>query len=129
MFRATCAPDVTMLGFPLTDAQVRGADSQANGHAGWFFVLQQQPTEARFGLDVATTFGGAPERWSDLSWGHLVSDEQTLRQLVHVPLDGLLRSKTLDHVLWGKNSAHMASITRQRPFRVAVHARTWLKGS
>ena len=129
MFRATCAPDVTMLGFPLTDTQVRGADSQANGHAGWFFVLQQQPTEARFGLDVATAFGGAPERWSDLSWGHLVTDEQALKQLVHIPLEGLLRSKTLDHVLWGKNSAHMASITRQRPFRVAVHARTWLKGS
>ena len=129
MFRATRAPDVTMLGFSLTDTQVRGADSQANGHAGWFFVLQQQPTEARFGLDVATTFGSEAEHWSDLSWGHVAADEQTLKQLVHVPLDGLLRGKTLDNVPWGKNSAHMASITRQRPFRVAVHARTWLKDS
>ena len=129
MFRATRAPDVTMLGFSLTDTQVRGADSRANGHAGWFFVLQQQPTEARFGLDVATTFGGEAEHWSDLSWGHVAADEQTLKQLVHVPLDSLLRGKTLDNVPWGKNSAHMASITRQRPFRVAVHARTWLKDS
>ena len=79
MFRATQAPDVTMLGFLLTEQQVRGADDAPNGgHPGWFFVLQEQPTEPRFGLDVATTYGGTPQHWRDLSWGHLAPDEEAL---------------------------------------------------
>ncbi|MDK2742064.1 MAG: hypothetical protein H8K03_09935 [Nitrospira sp.] len=128
MFRATQAPDTTMLGFALTKSIVRGADnSQNSGHPGWFFVLQEQPTEPRFGLDVAKTFGGTPDHWSDLSWGNLASSEETFKQLVYVPIDGLLKNVVRDNILWGKNSAHMASITRQPPFRVAIHARTWLR--
>ena len=130
IFRATQSPDVTMLGFPLTEEQVRGADTSANGgHAGWFFVLQEQPTEPRFGMDVAKTYGGTPQHWSDLTWGHLAPDEAGLKQIVYVPIDGLLKNVVVDQIPWGKNSAHMASITRQPPFRVAVHARTWLPGT
>jgi hypothetical protein len=128
MFRATQAPDVTILGFLLTEPQVRGADDN-RGPAGWFFVLQEQPTEPRFGLDTATTFGSMPQHWRDLSWGHLAPDEEALKQLVHVPVDGLLKNIVLDDVAWGRNSAHMASITRQRPFRVAIHGRTWLSST
>lgn len=128
IFRATQAPDITMLGFPLTETDVRGADNKAGGHPGWFFVLQEQPTEPRFGMDVAKTYGGTPQHWSDLTWGHLAPDEATLKQIVYVPIDGLLKNAVVDQIPWGKNSAHMASITRQPPFRVAVHARTWLSG-
>lgn len=127
IFRATQSPDITMLGFPLTEDQVRGADKPTNGgHPGWFFVLQEQPTEPRFGMDVATTYGGTPARWRDLTWGHLAQDEAALKQIVYVPIDGLLKNAVVDQIPWGKNSAHMATITRQPPFRVAVHARTWL---
>jgi len=126
IFRATQALDITMLGFPLTEADVRGADNKAGGHPGWFFVLQEQPTEPRFGMDVATTYGGTPAHWRDLTWGHLAQDEAALKQIVYVPIDGLLKDAVVDQIPWGKNSAHMATITRQPPFRVAVHARTWL---
>jgi len=126
MFRATQSPDITMLGFLLTKSKVRGADTKASGGPGWFFVLQEQPTEPRFGLDVAKTFGGTPDHWSNLSWGHLASSEDALKQLVYVSIDGLLKNIVRDNIPWGKNSAHMASITRQPPFRVAIHARTWL---
>jgi hypothetical protein len=129
MFRATQAPDITMLGFLLTEQQVRGADDAAgDGHPGWFFVLQEQPTEPRFGLDVPTTFGGTPQHWRDLTWGHLAADQDALDQIRYVPIVGLLEDVVLDGVAWGRNSAQMASITRQRPFRVAIHARTWLSG-
>ena len=129
LFRATRAPDVTMLGFPLTEQEVRGADDVNGGDPGWFFVLQQQPTEPRFGLDVATTYGGVPNHWSDLSWGNLAADEKSLQQLIYVAIGGALQGAVLDNVPWGKNSAHMAFITRQRPFRMAIHARTWLNGT
>ena len=128
MFRATQAPDITMLGFALTKSIVRGADTHANnGHPGWFFVLQEQPTEPRFGLDAAKTVSGTPDRWSDLSWGHLATSDDGLKQLVYVPIDGLLKNVVRDNIPWGKNSAQMAAITRQPPFRVAIHARTWLR--
>ncbi len=125
MFRATQGQDITLLGFLLTEQQVRGADD-STGHPGWFFVLQEQPTEPRFGMDVATTFGGKPQHWRDLSWGHLAANDETLKQIAYVPIDGLLKDEVADNIAWGKNSAHMATITRQRPFRVAIHARTWL---
>ena len=52
---ASLAPDVMLRGFPLTEAQVRGGDPDplSNPTAGWFFVIASQPTEPRFGLDVA----------------------------------------------------------------------------
>ena len=128
IFRATQSPDITMLGFPLTETDVRGADNKAGGHPGWFFVLQEQPTEPRFGLDVATTYGGTPAHWPDLTWGNLAANEAALKQIVYVPIDGLLKNAVVDQIAWGKNSAQMATITRQPPFRVAVHARTWLSG-
>jgi hypothetical protein len=126
IFRATRAPDISLLGFPLTEAQVRGAATRNDGHAGWFFVLQQQPTEPRFGLDAAVTFGGVPQHWSDVSWGHLAANEAAFKELVYISIDGALKGTALDNVAWGVNSAQMAFITRQRPFRVAVHARVWV---
>jgi hypothetical protein len=138
MFRVTRAPDITMLGFALTRSQARGADvpgAGPSGAAGWFFVLQEQPTEPRFGLDVATaqSFGAKPERWSDLSWGHLAANEAALQQLVYVPLNGTpqspppaLNNPPPGSAVWARNSAHMASILRQSPFRLVIHARTWL---
>src|SRR6185503_8136670 len=46
LFRGTLKPDVTFLGFDLKR-------DDAVGNPGWFFVIQQQPTEPRFGLDAA----------------------------------------------------------------------------
>ena len=46
LFRGTLEPDVTFLGFDLTQEEVIGAP-------GWFFVIQQQPTEPCFGMDAA----------------------------------------------------------------------------
>ena len=94
LFRGSLQPDVNFFGFDL-DAAL------ATGDPGWYFVIQQQPTEPRFGFDVEVQFGSA----------------------THVPLAKL----PLGHVLppgtnWAFNSAHMAQATRQQPVRVAIHA-------
>lgn len=134
MFRVTRAPDITMLGFAVNATQARGADAPTgtttpSNDAGYFFVLQEQPTEPRFGLDAATDklFGARPAQWSDLSWAHLAPNATALKQITYVPMDGPLKGVTLGSGTWGKNSAHMGFITRQSPFRLAVHARTWLR--
>jgi hypothetical protein len=99
LFRGSLKPDVTFFGFDL-DADV------ATGNPGWYFVIQQQPTEPRFGFDVEIDFGPA----------------------THVPLTAPPTGHTLPAgTTWAFNSAHMAQITRQQPVRVAIHASELIK--
>jgi hypothetical protein len=96
-------------------------------------VLQQQPTEPRFGLDEAPYLEGktdVPElaTWNDLNWAHLAPDEAALKELGFVSVSKLnLVPTTQVKGTWGRNSAHMAYITRQLPVRVAIHATELLK--
>ncbi|HEY1291653.1 MAG TPA: hypothetical protein VGJ60_01055 [Chloroflexota bacterium] len=49
IFQGMLDPDVRFVGFNLTISQARGSGST---DLGYFFVIQQQPMEARFGEDV-----------------------------------------------------------------------------
>ena len=122
LFRGTVKPDVTFLGFDLTDVEALGkAPHDPNG---WFFVIQQQPTEPRFGLDVADFEKPQPpalNTWNDLSWRHFGKSENELKALTHASVKTGL--PPLQGMTWGKNSAHQAFITLQRPVRIAIHAR------
>jgi hypothetical protein len=127
LFRGTLKPDVTFVGFNLTDAEALGKPPHDTN--GWFFVIQQQPTEPRFGMDVAD-FEGTPQpqpltTWNDLSWRHLVNTEEELKALSHASINTVLPD--IDEVKWGKNSAHQAFITLQRPVRIAIHATQMIK--
>jgi hypothetical protein len=94
LFRGALQPDVTFFGFELDPAV-------AAGDPGWYFVIQQQPTEPRFGFDVEIDFAGA----------------------THVPLTAPPAGHALPaNTTWAHNAAHMARITRQQPVRVAIHA-------
>jgi hypothetical protein len=123
IFRGTLEPDVTFVGFNLTPADVRGAP-------GWFFVLQQQPTEPRFGMDDDPFGPGesgiVPElkTWNDLNWAHMAPNAAALKALSHAPVVKKigLAPTTKQQGTWGRNSAHMAYITKQLPARVAIHA-------
>lgn len=115
-FRGTLNPDVTFLGFDLKE-------TDALADPGWFFVIQQQPTEPRFGMD-APDFGKDPPKlttWNNLSWQHLAKDEGTLKALSHA--SAKTRLGKVDGAEWGRNSAHQAFITLQRPVRIFIHAK------
>jgi hypothetical protein len=116
LFRGRIDPDITFLGFDLSEDAARGdADDP-----GWFFVLQEQPTAPRFGLDDDRA--GPLDTWNDLAW----TDVST------VPGAHLALSSTPPPVAspggltWGFNGAHMAGVLRQRPVRIAIHARRLL---
>jgi hypothetical protein len=131
LFRGTLKPDVTFLGFTLTDAEALG--EPPHKPEGWFFVIQQQPTEPRFGMDEAKFDKPEPPpkpaTWNDLSWRHLANTENELKQLSHASLNSITKlfpnidKETIDNAQWAKNSAHQAYITMQRPVRIAIHAR------
>src|SRR6266849_6123294 len=122
IFRGSLNPDVTFIGFDLKKDDVVKGD-------GWYFVLQQQPTEPRFGLDEAPFVVGGPEgtpalkTWNDLSWAHLAPTESALEEISYVSAKSV-QLKPTDPVtgIWARNAAHMAYVTKQLPVRVAIHA-------
>jgi hypothetical protein len=123
LFRGTLKPDVTFLGFDLKLADI-SADLDH-----WFFVIQQQPTEPSFGLDVANFEKPPPPetpplmKWDDLSWRHLANTEEDLQKLSHVSIEKQqLATPPEEKGTWGRNAAHQAYITLQRPVRIAIQA-------
>jgi hypothetical protein len=100
IFDGKMEPDVNFVGFPITPSEAVGV----GGKPGYFVVIQEHPTEPRFGLDaaVATTLGATR---SHLAIG------------TKAPAGVALKNRT-----WGKNSAHMAEITRRLPVRITIHA-------
>jgi len=105
-------PDITFIGFDLT------VEDLLEG-AGWFFVLQEPPTEPRFGFDVPNTDNaGAPGSWAEADWGDVgVAAGQHLR-LTGNPM----ANREFDGVRFVTNSAHLAALSLQQPVRVAMHA-------
>ncbi len=136
-FRGTAEPDIAFYGFTLTAADARGdpLPGSTQRRPGYFFVFQEQPTEARFGLQpvpappAAPVWDGAPASWPQLSWTHLAGSAAGLAALRFVPAaspPAPLRGLRLDGAEWGFNGAHMAQITLQRPVRLAIHAKSML---
>jgi hypothetical protein len=134
LFRGSAPPEVVFFGFDLTVAVARGTDPDP----GWFFVIQQQPGEPDFGLDMPKDINPQPPRvtdWNQLTWRHLVQSAAELRALTHVkvgvkpaapppPLPDT--SANPPGAQWGANGAHMARITLQKPVRIAILARQML---
>lgn len=123
IFRGSLEPDVTFVGFNLKEPEVTAGQ-------GWFFVLQQQPTEPRFGLDEfhVDKDGHPPtlNTWNDLNWSHLAPNQEELRKFQYVRV-GKFQLTANDSGTWGHNSAHMAYITKQLPARVAIHSSMLIK--
>jgi hypothetical protein len=110
-------------GFDVDPDTVRG--NRENGVGGYFVGVEERLGAPRFGLDPATRahFTGTPRGWDEASWGHLVDSREALDALTHARATGLrLDGATLDGTTWGRNSAHMARATWQRPFRMLMHA-------
>ena len=120
VFRANLDPDLTLLGFDVSVAD-------AIGPPGWFFVLQEQPTEPAFGLEAERPgkFAGPQTKLDDVSWSELATDATALAAMTHAPAtppQGWPAPAT-GAAAWGASSADMADITLQEPARVAIHAK------
>jgi hypothetical protein len=125
IFFGRVEPDVALFGFEL-DA------GEARADPGWFFVLQEHPSEPRFGLAVpGTAFGKQPSSWDVLGWDHLAASADALASLRYIDLDATLPLDPVDAdsagVAWHANgstpsrSADLAHITLRHPTRLAVH--------
>jgi hypothetical protein len=111
MFGGQFAPDITYVGFDLTFEEITQGE-------GWFFVIQQQPTEPRFGFDELPPEAPAvPASWSDATW----SDAEVAPGR-HLTLAGSsLAGSVRRGAVFGRDAAHMAAVMLQKPMRVALH--------
>jgi hypothetical protein len=129
IFFGRVQPDVALFGFALDPVVARG-------DPGWFFVLQEHPSEPRFGLAAPgiapdIVYGAQPASWLALGWDHLVASKQDLSNLRYIDLAAML---PLDPVnadptgaVWHaagsppSRAADLAHITFREPKRFAVH--------
>ncbi len=130
IFQAKINPEISFFGFPISATEAMGSETDP----GWFFVVQERPGEPRFGLDITAEQEGSTidtiGEWNDLAWTHLGTEPgQFLRVSgdVQPPLPLPPESGSPSKYTWGYNSAHMAGILLQLPFRAAVHATDMLK--
>jgi hypothetical protein len=114
---ASLPPDVAMRGFGLGVAEVVGDETTP----GWFLVFASQPTEPRFGLDVAAADLTPPTSRRDLNWGHMAAGGD-LSTVTHATV-GALADLALGPLTWGRDAAQQAAITLQDPVRIVIHAR------
>lgn len=138
VFEGHLEPDISFFGFDLLPSDVIGEEDPDAEEQGWYFVLQEQPTEPVFGLDADNEdYAGKPPKWNDLNWSHLANDASGLNSLRYIDLDAPLPDTTAvaadpgdPPLAWhaesgpgatGANGSDLAYITLQRPFRVAIH--------
>jgi hypothetical protein len=125
IFLGSLDRDTVFFGFDLDEAAVRG--DRENDVPGYFLAIEEQAGAPRLGLDRArpTHFERDPTSWDQASWGHLVTSQEALDALTHADalnerLTGL--GELEDGIAWGRNAAHLARATWQRPFRMYIHA-------
>jgi len=127
ILRGNLDPDVTFFGFGLKPEDARGNAQDP----GWFFVIQQHPTQPRFGFHSSDVYDPTvPARWEDLRWGQLAAGPAQFQSMTFADLDAVsptLKSLQLTgdedkNVHWASGAADMAYIALQRPVRLAVHA-------
>ena len=92
-------------------------ETEAGGNPGWFFIFQQQPTEARFGLNSDPTK-------PDLSWDDtgIAPGDYLSAVAIPPPLAGNQGTEPV----WDFNSAHTAEILLRKPFSLGIHAKRLL---
>jgi hypothetical protein len=122
------APGVRMLGFNIPGgiaAAVGGASPPAA--PGWFFVIQEHPTEPRFGLNVSRVDPLSTWRklaWSDVAMrangGSYIGASDKAPTLTGTPTQQDAKA------VWGRTSADMAYIALQKAYRLEMHAGHWL---
>jgi hypothetical protein len=123
IFRGELTPDTIVIGFNLSADVARGDDQ---GH-GYFFVLQEQPRESRFGFDEAEAPSGATQ-WGEITWADITPSSHQSVDPWDGPIDLELATAAAlpARPTWNGAAAEMAEILFQRPYRIALHGKRLL---
>lgn len=112
-FQGRLDPDLVFFGFEL---QAADADN-------WFFVIQQHPTEPRYGLEPADASDQPATDWTEFTWTNLAGGDPSA--LVYAPVTAPAAAQwpsSTGNLTWGYDAATMAAIALRDPYRIAIHA-------
>jgi hypothetical protein len=113
IFSGLMEPDISFFGFDLEDDDLRTGN-------GWFFALQEQVTEPRFGLDqTVDTTRGTLNLWREAAWSDAALEPGSTFEVESLRLLGA--GKGLAPL--PTNGAAVADALFQNPVQVLVHAR------
>lgn len=123
-FHRFLAPDMVLVGFDLTVAQIQSA-AHGDGR-GWWFVIAEHPTAPRFGLGEATIVPTLAR--SDLGWD--LMDPESTGFLPASPQRTIADTGDpgAPTATFGLDAAHTARVLLRDPFRAAFEATTMLDG-
>jgi hypothetical protein len=143
IFRGGLDPETAFLGFDLTLPEILATP--------WCFVIAEQPTEPRFGLDgpppgalavpTPPDVWGRPyvppaetvpptdeDDWNNLDWSHLFDSPEQFEAALYAP--GTRRTSiALNGLAWGDSAAGIARQCFQQPVRVVMPAERLLRTS
>jgi hypothetical protein len=110
LFRVHLAPDILLVAFDLLPNAIK----QEDPNEPWWFLLAENPTEPRFGLDDVAAAGGDPR--NNLTWAQLLGGlPQGQQRFLRATTPNLV----VDGVAWGRDSAAVAHLLFQLPARAA----------
>jgi hypothetical protein len=110
LFRGTMSPDLSYYGFALSPTQAFSAP----GYGGYYFVLQQHPTQPRFGLETTASLTTVTWQWFPGGFATVATPNAPTGSTVPA--------------IWGNDAASMASLTFRDPVQVSIHADLMLPG-
>lgn len=117
IFKGTIKPDICFFGFRLVPSQVRGIENNPSGDQGYFFVIEENPTGARFGLDAPDEAENSENGdWKNLSWLDILPGVNWDNEAPYVDLN-----RAEFPARFSSTAAHFAYIAFQPPFRALVH--------
>jgi hypothetical protein len=124
VLRVSPVPGVTLLGF---DINIKSSNDN------WFFILQEHPTETRFGLDTVRGKSESLTTWRNLIWEDVLLRNDNSGYIYLKPDPATEAAKKYESLAsvdqtkasWAKNSAHMAYITLQKPYRITISSSGW----
>jgi hypothetical protein len=106
LFRVHLAPNILLVAFDLVP------DTVKQPGPAWWFLLSENPTEPRFGLDDVAAAGGDPR--DNLTWAQLLGGAPAGRFL-----SASTPNLAVDGVTWGRDAAGVAHLLFQLPARAA----------
>jgi hypothetical protein len=130
LFFARLDPDVALFAFNLDPKAV-------TANPGWYFILQEHPSEPRFGLAAPTgAWGAQPATWQALGWDHLAANPAALAAIGYIDLNATLPKNAaapdITGAVWhgdASRAADLAHITFRLPKRLAFHGSVLVPGA
>jgi hypothetical protein len=110
LFRVHLAPNILLVAFDLLPSTIKQEDPAEP----WWFLLAENPTEPRFGLDDVPAAGGNPP--NNLTWAQLLAGlPQDQRRFLRATTPNLV----VGGLAWGSDAAVVAHLLFQLPARAA----------